>query len=88
MPWSVYLPARELWPASGCPLEGDKGATGWPRPRLWAAALHAGTRLFLRPTLSLSSGPLRVNGELPFLSSQLPELTAESGGDRVQLDNP
>lgn len=88
VPWSVYLPARELWPAPGCPLEGDKGATGWPHPRLWAAALHAGTQLSPSAPPSLSSGLLRVNSELPFQSSQLPELRAESGGDRVQLDNP
>lgn len=45
VPWPVYLPARELWPASRCPLEGDQGAAGWLRPRLWAATLHAGTQL-------------------------------------------
>lgn len=36
---------QELRPASCCPLERDKGAAGWLCPRLWAAALHAGTQL-------------------------------------------
>lgn len=34
VPSAVYLPAGELWPASRCPPEGDRGTTGGLRPRL------------------------------------------------------
>ena len=58
--------------------EGDGGATGWLRPRLWAAALHAGTQLLSLPPIPSPLPQLgSAAGERLNYSS---EPTAEWGG--------
>lgn len=70
VPSAVDFPARELWPASHCPLEGDGGATRRICPRLWAAALHAGTQLLPSDPPLTQLCPQRVDGELRYRNSQ------------------
>lgn len=58
--------------------EGDGGATGWLRPRLWAVALHAGTQLLSLPPTPASLPQLgSAAGERLNYAA---ELTAEWGG--------
>ena len=56
--------------------DGDGGATGWLRPLLWAAALHAGTQLLSLPPPPLPQLVSAAGERLNYAA----ELTAERGG--------
>lgn len=67
---AVDFPARELWPASHCPLEGMEGrpdgfALGFGLPHCML-----GPSSYPPTHPSPSSGPQRVDGELRYRNSQ------------------